>query len=67
VVGGSSPSEGFEFFRSLSSVSVVFTDGGRGTWYPRSVHQRPPWTFPRAEFVEEADRMLASIAGEVAV
>jgi hypothetical protein len=32
-----------------------------------SVHQRPPWTLPGAQLVEEADRVLASVAREVAV
>jgi hypothetical protein len=29
--------------------------------------QRPPWTFSRAQLIEQADRVLASVAGEVAV
>ncbi len=29
--------------------------------------QRPPWPLPGAQFVEQADRVLASVAGEVAV
>jgi hypothetical protein len=34
---------------------------------PRSVHQRPPWTLAGAQSVEQADRMRASVAREVAV
>src|SRR5215207_7005609 len=38
----------------------------RGIWRPRSVHQRPPWTFSRAQLVEQADRLLTTVAREVA-
>src|SRR5438093_11554881 len=54
-------------FLLLSRDSVVPAGGGRWFRRPRSVHQRPPWPLSRAELVEQADRMLASVAGEVAV
>src|SRR5262249_37738323 len=34
---------------------------------PRSVDRCPPWTLSGAQLVEQADRMLASIASVVAV
>src|SRR6266516_5867746 len=34
---------------------------------PRSVHQPPRWTFAGAELVEQTDRVLVSVAGEVTV
>jgi hypothetical protein len=42
-------------------------DGDRRLRRPRSVHQRPPWPLSHAQLVEQADRMLASVAGEVTV
>src|SRR5438552_10373164 len=63
----------FEYVRGLrvsscsAGGSVVPAGGGRWFRRPRSVHQRPPWPLSRAELVEQADRMLASVAGEVAL
>src|SRR6266508_2713214 len=47
--------------------SVVSAGVARRLRRPRSVHQRPPWTLAGAQLVEQADRMFASVAGEVAV
>jgi hypothetical protein len=41
--------------------------GGCGLRRPRSVHQRPPWTFAGAQLVKQSDGVLAPVAGEVAV
>jgi hypothetical protein len=51
----------------LADAFVVCAGGERRLWHPRNVHQRPPWTFPDAELVEQADRMVATIARETAV
>jgi hypothetical protein len=45
----------------LLSRPVVLAGGVRERRRPRSVHQRPPWTLSRAQLVEQADRMLASV------
>src|SRR5919201_4567001 len=58
---------GLRVFACLAVRFVVLTGGGCGLRRPRSVHQRPPWTLASAELVEQADRALASVAGEVAV
>jgi hypothetical protein len=47
--------------------SVVPAGGDRRLRRPRSVHQRPPWPLSHAQLVEQADRMVASVAGEVTV
>jgi hypothetical protein len=47
--------------------SVVAAGVGRRLRRPRSVHQRPPWPLSRAELVEQADRVLSSVAREVTV
>src|SRR5207237_6173977 len=51
----------------LACAPVVSADVGRRLRRPRSVHQRPPWPLSRAQLVEQADRMLAAVAREVAV
>ena len=51
----------------LGPTSVVSTDAERWIRRPRGVHQRPPWTLFGAQLVEQADGMLASVAGEVAL
>jgi hypothetical protein len=66
-VDGSSPSEGFRVSSCSANVAVVWADGARPPRRPRSVHQRPPWTLPGTQLVEQVDRVLASVAGEVAV
>jgi hypothetical protein len=40
---------------------------GRNRWRAGASTQRPPWTFSDAELVEQANRMFAPVAGEVAV
>src|SRR5215211_7931003 len=65
-VDGSSPSEGLKF-ACLADVSVVCAGGAIGLRRPPNVHQRPPWTLSGARVVEQADRMFATAAGEVAV
>jgi hypothetical protein len=62
-VDGSSPSEGVSFLPALVVVFVFRADSGGRPRRPRSVHQRPP----RVERVEELDRVLAAVAGEVTV
>src|SRR6266498_2921125 len=53
---------------SLLSIAFVFrADADRLFWRPPSVHQRPPVGAGRVQCVEELDRVLASVAGEVAV
>jgi hypothetical protein len=54
-------------FRCSACGSVVPAGGGRWRRRPRSVHQRPPWPLSGTQLVEQADRVLASVAGEVAV
>jgi hypothetical protein len=66
-VDGSSPSEGFEFLPCSAGGSVGSAGVGRRLRRPRSVHQRPPWPLSDAQLVEKADRMVASVACEVAV
>jgi hypothetical protein len=51
----------------LGPAFVVSAYGGRKLRCPRSVHQRPPWTLVRAEFVEQANCVLAPVAGAMAV
>src|SRR5215207_4842206 len=58
---------GLRVFSCLADAFVVSADGDRELRRPRSVHQRPPWTLAGAELVEQADRVLASVAREVAV
>src|SRR6266545_2335693 len=66
-VDGSSPSEGFGFPPAQLMVVLFRARGGHGLRRPRSVHRRPPWPLSSAQFVEQADRMFASVACEVAV
>jgi hypothetical protein len=54
-------------FACLAYVSVVCAGCSPRLRRPRSVHQRPPWTLLSAQFVGQADRVFASVAGEVAV
>ena len=54
-------------FLRLSRRSVVSAGVIDRLRRPRSVHQCPPWPLSRAQFVEQTDRMLASVACEVAV
>src|SRR5215204_266062 len=54
-------------FILLRDGSVVSAGVRCGVRWPRSVHQRLRWTSAGAQLVEQADRMFASVAGEVAV